>query len=410
MASPPTDTPPHPHDAVAEQAAIRRHVEELAVALPHRGSNTESERMAADYIRDAMGRILPDTETDPFASTESWNYLLAMYFADFIFVALVAHWLPGAALLYSFVVFLSYLAEAGGYRVFARMLLQYHSQNVVGRLPAREPRFLVVFLAHYDSARATPLLRLAERGLLPVFHGVLVLCMVVVMATCAVDAWMPGGPTGLLLALRWSAAALLFAAATGLYYGERTGAYQRGANGNASGVAALLSLAQRFAASPPEQADIWFVATGSKEGGLNGMRRLIGSHRLDKRTTFFINLDRVGVGDLHYVAGEGALQRTAPTRFMREAAARAAREADVRPLPHLGRPTDAFIACTRGYHAITLTARPGADQRPDLAEADDSIMHLDFGRVGETVDFAENLALEVLGDLEHHPEGVPPKR
>ena len=48
------------------EARIRRHMEHLAGELPHRGSNTDAERAAAEYIRDRFKEATPDAGIDDF--------------------------------------------------------------------------------------------------------------------------------------------------------------------------------------------------------------------------------------------------------------------------------------------------------------------------------------------------------
>src|SRR5213078_3947476 len=80
-----------------------------------------------------------------------------------------------------------------------------------------------------------------------------------------------------------------------------------GANGNASGVAAVLEVGRRLETSQPENLDVWLVFPGAKEGLMLGMREWWRSHagELDPRRTFFVNVDSVGSGTIRVVGAEG---------------------------------------------------------------------------------------------------------
>ena len=80
-----------------------------------------------------------------------------------------------------------------------------------------------------------------------------------------------------------------------------------GANDNASGVATALSLAAELKAEPPSNLDVWIVLTGGEECLMQGMRSFVRAHRgeLDRSSTYVLNLDSVGAGDVRFEVGEG---------------------------------------------------------------------------------------------------------
>ena len=109
-------------------------------------------------------------------------------------------------------------------------------------------------------------------------------------------------------AVRWCAVGVLLCASGLTLYAGASGQDIRGASGNASGVAVLLRLAERLATTPLEEADVWLVATGSKESWLQGMHHLLATNELDRRHTYFLNIDHVGGGRLCYIEAEGMLR------------------------------------------------------------------------------------------------------
>jgi Peptidase family M28 len=80
-----------------------------------------------------------------------------------------------------------------------------------------------------------------------------------------------------------------------------------GANDNASGVAAAISLADELRAKRPRNLEVWVVLTGGEECLMQGMRAFVRGHRkqLADRPTYFLNLDSVGGGRVRYTSSEG---------------------------------------------------------------------------------------------------------
>ncbi|HOD51492.1 MAG TPA: M28 family peptidase [Candidatus Hydrogenedentes bacterium] len=337
---------------------LRRDMEYLTGVLPHRGSNTRSERSAAEYLAQRFKQFTLDVEIDDFHSIDSEWLLYASYYAEFTLVAILAVWWPYIAFGYGLTVFLCYLAEFTGYRVLGRLLPQYESQNVICRFIAPKPRRLFIVTAHYDSPKNSAFQDTRVQPWLRSVHLFLVLCMVVVVVSCVVQG------LGILdsldfayeVAIRWTAVGCLLGVAAFLAFSELTSDYGRGAWDNASGASVLVELARRFQVSGLSQADLWLVATGSKEAGLNGMRHFMSTHKLDRANTFFLNLDAVGAANLHYITAEGLLSTFGSSKTMLSAAESAAKQINAAPSFHRELPSDALIPLARGFHALTLTS------------------------------------------------------
>lgn len=379
---------------------LRRDLEYLAGVLPHRGSNTKSERSAAEYLADRFKRFSLDVEMDNFHSIDGEFLLFASYYAEFTVVSIVAFWWPFAAFGYGLVVFLLYLAEFTGYRLLGRLLPQYESQNVICRFIAPKPRRLFIVAAHYDSPKASSLQDARIRPWLRPMHLFLVLCMVLVVVSCAVEGF------GILdalefpyeVAIRWTAVGCLLGAAAFLVVSELSSDYGCGAWNNASGTCVLLELARRFRQDGLNGADLWLVATGSKEAGLNGMRHFMRTHRLDKANTFFLNLDAVGAPNLHYVTGEGLLSTFRSSKTMMRAIEPAAKQLNVTPLRYRGLPSDALIPLARGFHVLSLTS--SYDQPPeDRLLSDDTPLDVRDDALIQASDLAEDILRRLDRDL-----------
>lgn len=384
------DTPLRDHAALAE---IHADLMRLAGRLLHRTAQSEEEHEAADYIRERLRAFAPDTGIDPFDAIENYLYLFASYYSEFLVVSVLALWWPGIALFYGTGVFLAYLAEFMGYRVFARLLPHFESQNVSARILAPRPERLVIVTAYYDSGAATPLTLPKVAPRLRFIHLAILAGMMLVLATCAADAW--GALQGLAyegtFAVRWGAAGFVLAWAVALYAICGRGEDIRGANSNASGVAALLNLAERLAGTPLEHTDVWLVATGSHESWMAGMRHLLGQGKPDKHNTLVLNLESVGAGRLHYLRSEGFMHAMAAGKPLIAAAEASAPGHDAVPGTQRRIITEAHVPLARGYQTMTLMGLDHTGLPPRWCSVEDKVTGVDEGKVLEAAAFAEAL-------------------
>ena len=382
-------------DARSSEEKIRRHVQHLAGVLGARGPNTENERSAAQYIQHRFEEHHSRVAVEEFSSPATFYPLLASYYAEFTVVAVVATWVPGLALVYGLVVFALYIAEITGYRVVSRLLPEFSSQNVFARHPGARARRTVVVTAHYDTGKDTPLSAPGSAPWLRNVHYVLIVCMLIVLFSSLAQnlELFEDGPMRPDYVARWTGALVLLTAAGWLALLELASDQRPGANDNASGVAVLLDLNEQLSHAPLPHCDVWLVATGSKEGWLNGIRHFITHHRLDHEYTYFINIERVGAGQLHYVTAEGMLHLFDSDPFMIKQLNAMADVYDLEPLVRHGLPSDAYLAAARGYKTVSLTAIP-----PNAKEdAWDSVAQMDFAVVARAANAAYDLMRRIDG-------------
>ena len=165
--------------------------------------------------------------------------------------------------------------------------------NVIARIPPRgERRRTLVLLAHHDTQRTGlvwhPALhrpgaagRLAKRSIPP---------------------YLP--LTALIVLLgrrRLSLALAALAVEQGLHDAVP------GANDNATGVAAVLALLERYAADPLEGTEVVGALVGCEESGMHGARAFLRSEGCDPQTTLVISLDTLGSGTPIVLRAEHAL-------------------------------------------------------------------------------------------------------
>jgi hypothetical protein len=174
-----------------------------------------------------------------------------------------------------------------------------------------------------------------------------------------------------------------------------------GANDNGSSVVALLALARRFAAEPPQGIRVILLSTGSEESFSEGMKAWGERHfpELPHESTFFLCLESLGSPHLLVLRGEGFLK-------MYEYSPRAlafmdglADEMDVDLVPNLRvrAGTDGLESLAAGYETAALCSCDDLKQASNYHWPTDIAANIDF----QTVERAINLSQEAVRHLEH---------
>jgi hypothetical protein len=130
------------------------------------------------------------------------------------------------------------------------------------------------------------------------------------------------------------------------------------ANDNGTAVVALLALAQRFLANPPEGVRVVLLSTGSEESFSEGMKAFGERHfdTLPRDSTFFLCLETLGATHLLALQGEGFLKmRDYPPRALGFVEA-VAEDLGVWLYPNLRtyNGTDALEPRVAGYETVAL--------------------------------------------------------
>jgi acetylornithine deacetylase/succinyl-diaminopimelate desuccinylase-like protein len=133
-----------------------------------------------------------------------------------------------------------------------------------------------------------------------------------------------------------------------------------GATDNASGVAVLLALAEELRQHPLEHTEVRFVATGCEEALEQGALDYITRHEaeFDRADTYYLALDTLGTGRIHYATGEGLAARVPADPQLVSLAAQVADELPgPRAVPYaMTFCTDALPALVRGYKGMSIIA------------------------------------------------------
>jgi hypothetical protein len=243
---------------------------------------------------------------------------------------------------------LTFFDLAGILPTTRRLLGRRASQNVVswGDLDMPGALFLV---AHYDSGP------LRTRPLRPMF-----LALLVVLGCCVLRvAGMSG--TGLTIVQFIPTVALIVYVALLLDVALSPAA--PGENDNASGVAVVLSLAERLG----EQLDYFGVhvlLTGSQKAMAQGMRAFLQAHRrqLKPSDTVVLNIDAVGGGELRDTKREGPLLTVSSHPQL---------TGNVDSAPFVNRePSDGYAAASAGLPSVTLSSTENRLEEDTLSQAE----------------------------------------
>ena len=351
-------TPAAPPDAgLASEAELRAWVERLCAIDRVAGSEGEREvaELVAAELERAGGRVT--VEREAVHGTYWWPIGLPTAAAALVglrggLVGAVAGALAGAAVADDITL---------GPRVLRRLLPKRVCTNVIAEFGDRDADQTLLIVAHHDAPHAGivfhPELPRAVARRFPKAHAR--------TDTAPPTMWgAVGGPAlvalGSILGSRGlrAAGAVVSAGYAAAMADIGIEGVTQGANDNASGVAALLSLARRLGADPPRRTRVILLSNGAEESILEGMaayaRRHL--HELPRERTRVIAIDAVGSPHLLLLEGEGMLGlREYPKPFldfMRSCAA----DLDVFLYPNLRlqNATDGLVALKAGYEAALL--------------------------------------------------------
>jgi hypothetical protein len=357
---------------------------------PHRGSATAAEAAAAADLRQYLAAMGYPVTTQSFAAPRDTLYLGPSFVCvGFLTAAAIASFSPALGLLLCSLCLMPLVGEMlGGPVDFDLLLPRYPSQNVWARLaPAGERKQTIVLSAHYDTQRASwlfhPRFRPFLQGYFYLVYGTLALLMGALL--CRLINPNAGWSRWLLACASLGVAVHL----GGLLLCRFSGRYVQGANDNGSGTALVLAMADRFRSSPLEETELIFLLTGAEEVGTRGMKRYLKESDLPLSSTYFINLDNLGTGELCYLLGEGMLTYYRYGADLLLIAEELSREYGdrIHPRKNLLLPTDGLIPAQLGYQAITFIAFAPDGQPADYHWYTDTLQRIDPGQLAFMEEF-----------------------
>jgi hypothetical protein len=173
------------------------------------------------------------------------------------------------------------------------------------------------------------------------------------------------------------------------------------ANDNGTAVVALLALARRFLADPPEGIRVVLLSTGSEESFSEGIKAFGERHfpELPRESTFFLCLETLGATHLLALQGEGFLKmRDYPPRALAFVEG-LAEELGIWLYPNLRtyNGTDGLEPRVAGYETVALCSCTDLKQPGRYHWPDDTAENVDFSTLERAIALSDT-AVRRLGD------------
>ncbi|MGB9723000.1 MAG: M28 family metallopeptidase [Chloroflexia bacterium] len=372
-------------------------VQYLAQEIGPRPPTSASEARAAAYVNSRMRQAGLEVEVQPFRALPTLALPLGLLYLAAALTPLLYVYSRPVAVATSLLALLVLVVEAPAFPTFSSCFPLGRSQNVIGTRPAaQESRRHLIFLAHLDTGRAGFLYHprlVADRRRLFFLRLVLFFSLPLLAGMGwwlgSVEFWYA----------QWVPAGILAWALLLLLVQEAFRPYVAGANDNASGLSVLLRLADELKGL--QHTDLWLVATGCQEAGQVGAGRFLDRYPFPRESTYVVNLDSVGGGNLHLIVEAGLLRpRRCPPHFAELAGEAEAEEiiVDADPWAWTLADSDAVAALRRGLPALSITAleegRPAHWHRPE-----DTFAHIQ----PELLERAARLAVSIARRLDRLP-------
>jgi hypothetical protein len=352
-------------------AAGRREVIEELCAFQGRWPGTDAERRAGNRLAERLRRAGRRADVEPTHVHPEYSLVMAAHVALALAGSLVALASPSAGFAVTLLAATSfYLDQNTRLYLIRSLFFRRASQNVVspGHAPGTGAR--LVLTAHYDAAktgmvfgpRSTEAARRVPERWRVLLGPMRLMFWAAIVPLLAISGVRLAGLDATWLDALHLLPIVLSLLAFALLVDIALSEVVPGAYDNASGVAGVLALAEALDADPPEHLDVWVVLPGAEECNTEGMARYMAAHRkeIDRKRTFFVNLDSISYGRPHYLLSEGAvISYPMDPRLVElcEAVAQADAEGSAR---YGARPiripfhSDALPVRARGFRAITI--------------------------------------------------------
>jgi hypothetical protein len=372
---------------------VRADVE--ALAAMDRGSASPGEPAAADW---GAGRLREAGATGVRLEGFRYQRTIAERSVPHLAAGLLAARMGGArGAALAAATLVSFELDFGGRVQWLRRLVPAgEGANAIGRVAAAgERRRTLVLVAHHDTAHTgigwrNPWLIGIHSGGDPDVMGSPSTGPKVALAAVAAGS-LAGGRR-----LR-SAGAAVLAVAAGLALDVARSPAVPGASDNATGVAGVLALVERFAAEPLPGTEVVAVLTGCEESGMGGMAEWLRTQGadLDPATTLVLGLDTLGAGEPIVARAEGSIvpwrYRAADLAWADRGAARAGVPAPRRV--QLGGWTDPLLAVHAGLPAVSVLSATG-NRFTNYHQPTDTPDRVDWGSVEACLRLAHGIAEE----------------
>ncbi|MHA1132595.1 MAG: M28 family metallopeptidase [Candidatus Helarchaeota archaeon] len=171
---------------------------------------------------------------------------------------------------------------------------KFESENIIGHVQARNqpPKRKVFIMSHYDTKSQTfPILVRIVLYTLGALGGIITVVLVFLSSLIYLLNSTLLIPTSIPFYL-----AIIFCVCLLLLNFNLTGNNSVGATDNGAAVGVQIGIIRNLLEFPPENTDVYFLATSAEEIGLFGAISFIKKHiaELDKETTYFLNYEMIG--------------------------------------------------------------------------------------------------------------------
>jgi len=383
-----------------------QHLRHLALTIGPRGSTTAGERAASEYARATFEATGLETHWEPFrAPVSGWRPFAIASLAGLASLTAALLLGSGGATVAALLMALATLS------VFQEMYFRPNllrplvpkggSQNVWARIPAHataQRRILLV--GHLDTHR-TPWL-FTSPGRLKLLRLITTLGVVGFIAGTLLFALLAFGVTVL---QPWTLllAPIYLVVLLATLQPDLT-PHTQGANDNASGVAVVMSLAERLAREPLAHTEVWALASGCEEVGSYGTQAFCDRRRDALPGLYGISIDNIGGAGagVCFTSVEGMvfpLKPDAELFALAEAVAHGRPELNGYSLPYTTLHTDATTLMTRGVRSLSFVGLTPDGVLPNWHTVGDTFERVDPGSVERT----EAFVWEMLQRLDRSP-------
>ncbi len=393
------------------------HMRAICKDIGPRPSTSEQERRAADYVEDRLRKSgITDIQRQTFKSQNSAGWIMLISFALGLLATLLASTTAWWATATSFVLF------TGSACLFRQLILvrptllqkaisRWTSQNVIATIPAKsKARQTIYLIGHLDSQKqrfqfppSFSRIMKAQTSL-PIVVGALGAISVLAKALSGYE----GNPWWL-----WPiGAAYLWGLVSVLY--DETQPHVEGANDNATAVSLLLGIARAAKEQPLQRTDIVLLFTGCEEVGCTGMENYLQQFAPPGDSTFWIDIEMVGTGNLCYVTKHGISYLTpyAPDGEMVQLASRVAQA-----LPDLGVKGKDMVILeevatlrNKGYRAICIAGYNEKGVLPNWHRVSDTLENIEPETLSKAARYTWELMQEIDAEGRYMVDSPPASR
>ncbi len=379
---------------------IREDLLKLAVEIGPRGACTPAEARAAGYIKGRFEECGLQVTTQEFSCMDTCSYLYIIYLGVAIACGVLSYWFTYYVAPVAVLNALAFALDLETFPLLSRILPHKRSRNVIGELPAENQLVGLVVVAHYDSARSAlsfgPKLVKSFRLSFSLMIGS-VFAVALLVSANFINRLASGDPKEWIWIVTLAACVSMLVPLTIMVHRELAMDYTPGANDNASGVTAMLALADKASEEESRLAGVMFVATGAQEVGTAGMLEFLKSYGERIEGALVVNLDNLGTGHLCYIDCEGMLLGHNSSPVLLWLAGKIAEKKRL-PLWRTGYrllSTDATPALARGYPAMSLMAFDDDGMLPNWHWQSDTVDNIDMENLEVVRAFLWNLARRI---------------